>query len=168
MNEEQLRIKTLAENLLATINATVPDSTIHYVVESSRRALRDLAAQAHTITTAPVRTWTFCGHWEGDSIVIDYTLPGVVQDERRDDSGQYPEGLWAAPASGATQEEAAKAAIAEYEHDDDTPVGCGEPGCGWGYVSPDEAAARDAYTDHREATGHDKPLIGEAEAWGAR
>lgn len=167
MTPEQHRIKLLTQNLLATLDELVPDSTIHYVVENTRRWLQTLAKEADTITTTPASTWTFCGHWEGDSIVIDYSLPGVVADDRRDESGQYSEGLWAAAASGATEEEAAQAAIAEYEKDDDTPVGCGEPHCGWGYVCPDERAARDAYTGHREMTGHDRPLVGD-EAWAPR
>lgn len=115
MNDEQQRIKLLAENLLATLDAVVPSSTIHYAVENTRRWLQTVAEEAGSIVTAPASTWTFCGHWDGDSIVIDYSLPGDVQDDRRDEGGQYPEGLWAAAASGATMEEAAKAAVAEYE-----------------------------------------------------
>lgn len=41
-------------------------------------------------------------------------LNGEVEDDR-DDDGEWPEGLWAASASGATIEEAQAAAIAEYE-----------------------------------------------------
>lgn len=59
-------------------------------------------------------TWTFVGHWEGDRIVVEYVLPGDVQDER-EDTGYWPEGLWASSASGDTVEEAQNAAIAEYE-----------------------------------------------------
>lgn len=117
MNNEQLRIKTLAQNLLATLDAVVPSSTIDYVVENNRRWLKDLAAQADTIKTAEPKTWTFCGHWEDDRIVVDYVLPGEVEDDRDDDSGEYPEGLWAASASGVTVEEARAAAIAEYEEE---------------------------------------------------
>lgn len=68
MNDEQLRIKQLAEELLATINRVVPNSTIHYAVEDGRRALAELIRMADTITTAepqdddeiiiaPVRFW---------------------------------------------------------------------------------------------------------------
>lgn len=118
MNNEQLRIKHLAENLLATLNEVVPSNTIHYVVANNERWLKHLAEQAHTIPTVEPKTWTFMGHWVGDRIVIDYSVPGEVQDDRQDESGQYPEGLWASSASGATEEEAAAAAIDEYEDDD--------------------------------------------------
>jgi hypothetical protein len=64
------------------------------------------------------QTWTFCGHWENDQIVIDYVLPGNVEDERVD-TGRYEQGLWASSASGTTVAEAQEAAIAEYEGDDD-------------------------------------------------
>jgi hypothetical protein len=59
-------------------------------------------------------TWTFFGHWEGGKLVIEYTEDGEVSDDR-DDTGYWPEGLWAASAQGATIEEAEANARAEYE-----------------------------------------------------
>lgn len=61
-----------------------------------------------------MQTWTFCGHWENDRIVIDYVLDGDVQDDRID-TGEYEQGLWAAAASGLTEGAAEAAVIAEYE-----------------------------------------------------
>lgn len=66
------------------------------------------------------QTWTFMGHWEGNRIVVEYAVPGQVADERVD-TGYWPEGLWAADASGATIEEAQANAIAEYEDDQEDP-----------------------------------------------
>jgi hypothetical protein len=59
-------------------------------------------------------TWTFMGHWEGSKIVVEYAVPGDVQDERVD-RGHWEGGLWAAPGGGATIEEAEANAKAEYE-----------------------------------------------------
>lgn len=63
-------------------------------------------------------TWTFFGHWENDRIVVEYAIPGLV-DDPREDVGHWEQGLWADAASGATREEAQAAAIAEYEDEDD-------------------------------------------------
>ena len=60
------------------------------------------------------QTWTFVGHWEGDEIVVEYVLPGE-QEDQREDVGYWPEGLFAASGTGATQEEALAAVRAEYE-----------------------------------------------------
>lgn len=113
MNPEQRRIEVLARNLLATLDALVPDSTAHYVVEANRLWLELLIRDVGMVRTAPPHTWTFCGHWHGDQLVIDYSVPGEVQDDRPDD-GQHPEGLWAASASGETEAEAARAAVSAY------------------------------------------------------
>ena len=59
-------------------------------------------------------TWTFMGHWENDRIVVEYAVPGEVEDER-EDTGYWDEGLWAASGSGETLEEAQATAVAEYE-----------------------------------------------------
>jgi hypothetical protein len=86
------------------------------------------------------QTWTFVGHWENDRIVVEYAIPGNVEDERID-TGYWEQGLWAAPASGATIEEAQAAAIAEYEDDEaghtcercgaqNVPDGNFDPDCG--------------------------------------
>lgn len=64
----------------------------------------------------PTQTWTFFGHWEGKRVVVESAKPGTWQDAR-DDDGRWPEGLWAAAASGTTFEEARAAAIAEYAPD---------------------------------------------------
>ncbi len=60
------------------------------------------------------QTWTFCGHWEEDRIVIDYVLPGRVPDERID-TGRWSQGLWAASGAGTDMHAAMAATIAEYE-----------------------------------------------------
>lgn len=66
------------------------------------------------------QVWTFYGHWEdhpdGDRIVIEWETPGRVAD-RREDTGRWPLGLWAAAGEGATVEEAEACAIAEYYED---------------------------------------------------
>lgn len=72
-------------------------------------------------TGQPEQTWTFMGHWDNDHIEVEYAVEGVVQDQRID-TGYWPQGLWAAAASGATIEEAQANAIAEYEDDEDLDV----------------------------------------------
>jgi hypothetical protein len=62
----------------------------------------------------PLGTWTFMGHWEGEEIIVEHSVPGVVDDPRID-NGYWPEGLWASHGSGRTLEEAQAAAVAEYE-----------------------------------------------------
>ena len=115
MTDEQHRIAFLCHNLLATLDAVVPNSTIHYAVEQARRAVKTLEAKAGTVTTAPPTEWTFMGHWRGSRIVVDYVVPGVVNDDRDDGEGIFPDGLWAGSGGGATVEEAEENAKAEYE-----------------------------------------------------
>ncbi len=114
LTAEQQRIQQLADNLLATLDAVVPGNLIHDAVEDARRALRTISRNVHTIHTRPPTTWTFCGHWDNDRIVVEYALPGDLSDDRQDD-GTWPQGLWAAAGSGATVEEAQAAAIAAYQ-----------------------------------------------------
>ncbi|SRR6266704_6122607 len=114
LTAEQQRIQQLADNLLATLDAVVPASVLHYAVEDARHTLRTISRNVHTIHTRPPTTWTFCGHWDNDHIVVEYALPGDLSDDREDD-GTWPQGLWAAPGSGATVEEAQAAAIAAYQ-----------------------------------------------------
>ncbi len=64
------------------------------------------------------QTWTFTGHWESGRIVVEYVLPGAVQDPR-EDTGYWDEGLFAAAGTGTTQEEALAAVRAEYETRDE-------------------------------------------------
>lgn len=64
--------------------------------------------------TTKVGTWTFFGHWEDDHIVVDYAVPGEV-DDIRVDTGKHEQGLWAASASGPTFEAAQAAAVEEYD-----------------------------------------------------
>jgi hypothetical protein len=59
-------------------------------------------------------TWTFFGHWEDDRIVVEYYVPGEVEDPRID-TGHWEQGLWAAAGSGATPHQAQVAVVAEYE-----------------------------------------------------
>jgi hypothetical protein len=61
-----------------------------------------------------VSTWTFFGHWEDDRVVVEYSMPGVVEDQRQD-LGFWPQGLWAASGSGPTQDQARASTVAEYE-----------------------------------------------------
>lgn len=60
-------------------------------------------------------TWTFVGHWEDDRIVVEYVLPGDVQDPRID-SGYWAQGLWAASGTGSDMTTTQAAVIAEYEN----------------------------------------------------
>lgn len=62
------------------------------------------------------QAWTFFGHWSNDRIIVEYWLPGEVEDPRVD-SGYWPEGPWAAAGTGATIDEARRNAVAEYETD---------------------------------------------------
>lgn len=59
-------------------------------------------------------TWTFVGHWDNDRIVVEYAVPGKVEDLRID-TGYWEQGLWCAWGSGATLEEAQAKVVAEYE-----------------------------------------------------
>lgn len=68
-------------------------------------------------TPDPEPTWTFCGHWDGSRVVIEYELPGEVADQRVD-VGQHPEGLWASSYSAPTLELAQALAPLEYENGD--------------------------------------------------
>lgn len=65
-----------------------------------------------------LQTWTFVGHWENGSIVVEYVLNGEHLDER-EDTGYWEEGLFAQSSSGRTQDEALAEIRAEYEHLDD-------------------------------------------------
>jgi hypothetical protein len=123
LTDEQRRIQHLVHNLLSTLDAVVPASTIHYAVEGARRALAELDRKAGTVKTAPPRTWTFMGHWANDTIVVDYVVPGEVQDDRQDNTGAFPEGLWAAAGTGATVEEAQANALADYLDEEGRPYG---------------------------------------------
>lgn len=66
---------------------------------------------------APQQTWTFVGHWDGGRIVVEYVLPGQ-QDDLREDTGYWDEGLWAAPGTGCDLEETQARVIAEYEREE--------------------------------------------------
>lgn len=66
-------------------------------------------------TPGTERTWTFFGHWDGDRLTVEFAEPGEVDDHRPADDATWPEGLWAAAASGRTQAEAQARAVAEYE-----------------------------------------------------
>jgi hypothetical protein len=67
-----------------------------------------------SVMDTKLQTWTFVGHWEDSRIVVEYVLPGDVEDERID-TGYWDEGLWAASGSGETMESAQAATVAEYE-----------------------------------------------------
>jgi hypothetical protein len=123
LTAEQRRIQFFVGNLLATLDAVVPANIAHYAVEGARRALTELDRKVATVHTAPPQTWTFFGHWANDTIVVDYVLPGDLQDDREDLEGEYPEGLWAAHGQGATVEEAKAAAIAAYLDEEGLPRG---------------------------------------------
>jgi hypothetical protein len=60
------------------------------------------------------QTWTFVGHWEDDRIVVEYVLPGQVEDDRID-TGYWEQGLWAASGTGTDMAVTQAAVIAEYE-----------------------------------------------------
>ncbi len=68
--------------------------------------------------TGQQQTWTFFGHWKDDHIVVEYSEPGDVPDDRRD-TGQWEQGLWAAAASGPDEATARTAALDEYEDDEE-------------------------------------------------
>lgn len=127
---EQHRIQQLADNLLATLAAVVPKHVVHYAVEDTRHALRTIRRKVHTIGTRPPTTWTFFGHWDNDRVVVEYTLPGDVSDDR-EDNGTWPQGLWATSGSAATVEEAQAVAIAAYQDDGESSMVSADcPVCG--------------------------------------
>lgn len=70
------------------------------------------------VSRSELKTWTFMGHWENDKIVVEYAVPGNVQDQRIE-LGYWEQGLWAAPGDGVTIEEAEANAKAEYEEDEE-------------------------------------------------
>jgi hypothetical protein len=121
LTDEQRRLQHLIHNLLNTLDAVVPDNVAHVAVEEARRALAQLDRKVATVGTAPPRTWTFCGHWKGSSLVVDYVLAGDLWDDREDSEGVFPDGLWAASGSGDTVEEAEANAKAEYFDEDGQP-----------------------------------------------
>jgi hypothetical protein len=59
-------------------------------------------------------TWTFLGHWENNRIVIDRVLDGKVPDRRRD-TGEWDQGLWADSGTGTDMAAVMAAVIAGYE-----------------------------------------------------
>lgn len=68
------------------------------------------------LPNAAAFTWTFCGHWnDGDSLDVEYALPGEQEDQRID-TGQWPGGLWAAAGTGRTMNIARADALAAYDH----------------------------------------------------
>ena len=60
-------------------------------------------------------TWTFFAHWnDADELVLDYHVPGEVDDHRVDD-GRWQGGLFSEVGTGADPESAWKVIRAEYE-----------------------------------------------------
>ncbi len=49
-----------------------------------------------------MQEWTFCGHWEGSRLAIDFVCEGSVPDDRPIDDAEYPDGLWADSARSDT------------------------------------------------------------------
>lgn len=90
-----------------------PRDTTRRYLEFKRRRERSSMTKSPDVQ-GPHSTWTFFGHWDNDKIVVEYVLPGEVEDHRVD-TGAWPEGLWAASGSGTTQKEAMASVIAEYE-----------------------------------------------------
>jgi len=94
--------------------------------ELSRGLTDSTAVPAHTVLRMArilmdqavdrwVRTFTFFGHWQDDHIVVDYHVPGTVEDTRDDD--RWEQGLWSATASASTVERAQAAVLAPYASD---------------------------------------------------
>lgn len=85
--------------------------------DEARQYVRSVVADyadREDIAMPAEQTWTFFGHWQDGRIVVEYTAPGEVQDDR-EDTGQYPEGLWAAAGTGVDEKTVQAAVIAEYE-----------------------------------------------------
>ena len=104
-------------------HVTVGDvETLHGMVltEADVEQIKDRLGKALTEAINEIRgierTWTFIGHWANDRIVVEWVEEGEVEDHR-EDTGQYPEGLWAASGSGPDIKTAQAAVIAEYEAD---------------------------------------------------
>lgn len=75
---------------------------------------RSLHATGNVRCEAEQHTWTFVGHWDEGTIVVEYVIDGEVPDERID-TGYWPQGLWAASGTGCDLEETQARVIAEYE-----------------------------------------------------
>lgn len=90
-------------------------TTISHGDDQIMSATIDIPVAAEALIAAtPEPTWTFVGHWDNDEIVVEYVLDGDVQDTR-EDTGFWDQGLFAASASGATQDEALAKVRDEYE-----------------------------------------------------
>lgn len=59
--------------------------------------------------------WTFFGHWEDSSVVIDLVLPGEHEDTREQDDERWPEGLWCDSGRGDDVDEARADALSGYK-----------------------------------------------------
>lgn len=92
-------------NHLETANDLSPAAAAEY------RSIIDQTAKHHNVQY----TWTFFGHWENDKIIVEYSAPGEIEDDREND-GTWEEGLWAASGTGATEAEARQNAVEEYEY----------------------------------------------------
>ncbi|MFC0313665.1 hypothetical protein ACFQNE_02620 [Gordonia phosphorivorans] len=63
-------------------------------------------------------TWTYLGHWDNSSLVIDSVHDGDIVDTRPDD-GTWEEGLFADAVSAPTIEDGRQLLIEEYVNTDD-------------------------------------------------
>lgn len=63
------------------------------------------------------QTRTLVGHWDGNTLVVEYQLMGQHADERPD-TGHWPEGLWADSLTGTSEVDLAVQAWAEYDEAD--------------------------------------------------
>lgn len=109
---------SIAPTLMATltidkVRALMTDTEVDLADHIRRfgQRLEDNFWRLHRIL-AP-QTWTFCGHWDGGEIIVDYVVNGKVEDDRVDD-GRWEEGLWAAYGTGTDLEATQASVIAEY------------------------------------------------------
>lgn len=75
---------------------------------------RGLITGFSTDTWPAPQTHTLVGHWEGNTIVVEYTLPGEQQDDRPE-TGYWSEGLWASHGTGLSMTEIALHALVDYD-----------------------------------------------------
>lgn len=95
-------------------------------------------------------TRTLVGHWDGNTIVVEYMYDGDVQDDRPE-TGYWSEGLWASSATGHSDAEIAAGMLDEYEESHRIRVAQGEDD-----ETPDETcAADDCDDDLSDGEGYD-------------
>ncbi len=120
---DEIELENIDELLTAAYGKVGPKARLAIFLPAKEDRFDDTTDSPIDWLTAQIKryaethTWTFYGHWEGDDkIVIEYSITGMHEDTR-EDTGQWESGLWAASASGHTEQQAECYARAEYAND---------------------------------------------------